>query len=123
MDKYRAHAEVLFSRDGIGIHLAIAEYVAQPTEIMFDSADEGIVTEPALTMPHGLALALYHALGVGLGLHTPDAKFAAEVLAKEQDRVDRLIGATISVMDGHVRQLEQANEMLLAFWTAKGVVA
>ena len=92
---YRVHVEYAFFTDGYDVHIADVgpdgTYVVKPYDFIFDKADEGVETPAALSLPTEMARALYDALGAALGIHTPDARMAAEVLAREQDRVDKMI--------------------------------
>lgn len=102
---YRAHVEHDFVHDLLSVHLGYARPdggmdIAQPTEIIFEDTPQPITTPPALRIRPDLARALYDALGAALGIHTPDARLAAETLKREQDRVDRLIDNAIKLTGG-----------------------
>lgn len=92
---YRVHVEHDFLRDRLAVHIGHTRaddlYVAQPTDILFQSVDPAVAHPPALRIDPDLARVLYDALGRALGIHTPDARLAAEVLDREQQRVDKLI--------------------------------
>ncbi len=92
---YRVHVEYAFNSDRYKVHIANvgpdAIYVVKPFDFVLEKADDGVETPAALHLPTELARALYDALGHALGIHTPDARLAAEVLAREQDRVDKMI--------------------------------
>lgn len=102
---YRAHVEHDFPHDLLSVHIGYdlpggTMAIAQPTELIFESVPEPITTPPALRIRPDLARALYDALGAALGIHTPDARLAAETLKREQDRVDRLIDNAIKLTGG-----------------------
>ena len=91
----RAYVEFVFNSDHYAVHLAETgpdqNFVVEPTELNFSKADMRMVTPAAFHIRADMARALYDALGHALGIHTPDARLAAEVLAREQDRVDKMI--------------------------------
>ncbi len=66
---YRVHVEYAFNFDGYRVHIANVgsdgTYVVKPYDLIFDKVEDGV--------------------------ETPDARMAAEVLAREQDRVDKMI--------------------------------
>lgn len=71
--------------------------VILPMTMEAEAVEEGVAfVDPALYVDRDLARALYDALGHALGIYTPDARLAAEVLAREQDRVDKLIDSLIA---------------------------
>ena len=100
--RYRARAQYGFARNAHGIHLARDHTVLQPVELVWDPLDPAIESPPAFYLDVDAMRALYDALGQALGLHLTDTKFAAEVLEREQYRVDKLIDhvcATARVTD------------------------
>ena len=92
---YRVHVAYAWNGDRYNVHIANVGpdgvYVVKPYDMVMEKADDGVETPAALSLPPEMARALYDALGAALGIHTPDARMAAEVLAREQDRVDKMI--------------------------------
>ena len=92
---YRVHVEYAFNSDRYKVHIANVGpdgmHVVRPTDFVLEKAEDGVEHPAALHLPTEMARALYDALGHALGIHTPDARMAAEVLAREQDRVDKMI--------------------------------
>ncbi len=84
-----------FMRDELAIHMAVVTHdttdVVTPMDLVLERKNEPVVTPAALHIDRDLARALYDGLGQALGIHTPDARLAAEVLAREQKRVDKMI--------------------------------
>ncbi len=84
-----------FMQDELAVHIgrptSTGLEVVVPTELIVESAPEAIVTPPALHIDRDLGRALYDALGRALGIYTPDARMAAEVLTREQKRVDKML--------------------------------
>ncbi len=93
---FRVYVQYAFNSDRYAVHLAKVEPdrtdVVEPIDLVFSEVDvEGVETPPAFHIPTEMARALYDALGHALGIHTPDARLAAEVLAREQVRVDKML--------------------------------
>ena len=92
---YRVHVAYAWNGDRYNVHIANVGpdgvYVVKPYAFVLDKAEDGVETPAAFQLPTEMARALYDALGHALGIHTPDARMAAEVLAREQDRVDKMI--------------------------------
>ncbi len=92
---YRVHVAYAWNGDRYDVHIADVGpdgvYVVKPYAMVMERTPDGVETPAALSLPTEMARALYDALGAALGIHTPDARMAAEVLAREQDRVDKMI--------------------------------
>jgi len=88
---WRAYVEHDFARLGYRVHLAHRDAVLRPVDLVMEVVPAGVETPPAFTLDEGAARALYDALGRALNIHTPDARLAAEVLKREQARVDKFI--------------------------------
>ncbi len=92
---YRVHVAYAWNGDRYNVHIANVGpdgvYVVKPYNMELEKAPDGVETPAALSLPTEMARALYDALGAALGIHTPDARMAAEILAREQDRVDKMI--------------------------------
>lgn len=97
MSEWRAYVEHDFAGVGYRVHLANRDAVLRPVELEMEVVPHGVETPPAFTLDEGAALALYDALGRALNIHTPDARLAAEVLAREQARVDKFIDFVVKV--------------------------
>lgn len=84
-----------FMRDRLAVHIADVSSdgtdVVLPTDLVLERNAEAVVTPAALSIDRDLARALYDALGQALGIYTSDARLAAEVLAREQGRVDKML--------------------------------
>jgi hypothetical protein len=91
----RAYVNRDFMRDVYEVHLGEVgpngTFVARSVELVFDRLDSPITTPPFLSLDEDSARVLFDALGVALNIYTPDARMAAEVLKREQDRVDKMI--------------------------------
>jgi hypothetical protein len=91
---YRAYVSQDFARDTYSVHIAHVgnkTSVVEPTDLVLSEVPDGISTPPAFQLNPELARALFDALGVALNVYTPDARLAAEVLAREQERVDKML--------------------------------
>ncbi len=91
---YRVAVENQFALDHLGIHVAIdggERLVAKPLTMEMIKADEAAYSLPMLSIPRDLARALFDALGTALGVYSSDARMAAEVLEREQKRVDKML--------------------------------
>ena len=92
---YRAYVQYAFNSDRYAVYLGKTEpgrsWVGEPTDFVFSEIEDGEETSPTFHIPTEMARVLYDALGHALGVHTPDARLAAEVLTREQDRVDKMI--------------------------------
>jgi len=92
---YRVHVAYAFNADGYNVHIAEVGpdgvYVVEPHAVTMKKTEDGVETPAAFQFSTELARALYDALGAALGVHTPDARMAAEILAREQTRVDKMI--------------------------------
>lgn len=92
---WRVHVATNFMRDELDVHIAYQSTkglaVVQPIDLVLEDTDGATITPPALGISRDLARALYDGLGQALGIHTPDARMAVEVLAREQDRVDKML--------------------------------
>ena len=92
---FRAYVQYAFNSDRYAVHLAETGpdrmLAVEPIAFVMSEVAEGVETPAAFHIPTELARVLYDALGHALGVHTPDARLAAEVLAREQDRVDKMI--------------------------------
>ncbi len=88
---YRVAVENQFALDHLGIHVADGDRVAEPLQLVMTEVGEGIYSPPMLSIPRDLARALFDALGTALGVYSSDARMAAEVLEREQKRVDKML--------------------------------
>ena len=92
---YRVNVEYAWNGDKYNVHIADVGrdgvYVVKPHDMVLEKVPDGVETPAFLRLPTEMARALYDALGAALGIHTPDARMAAEILAREQDRVDKMI--------------------------------
>ena len=92
---YRVHVAYAFNADRYNVHIADmgrdGVYVVKHLHFEMEKVPDGVETPAAFQLPTEMARALYDALGAALGVHTPDARMAAEVLAREQTRVDKMI--------------------------------
>jgi hypothetical protein len=91
----RAYVNRDFMRNVYEVHLGDVgpdgSFIARPAELVFERLDDPVTTPPCLSLDEDVARALFDALGVALNIYTPDARMAAEVLKREQDRVDKMI--------------------------------
>ncbi len=88
---YRVVVENQFALDHLGIHVADGALVAKPLQMEMIEADEGVYSPPMLSLSRDLARELFDALGTALGVYSSDARMAAEVLEREQYRVDKML--------------------------------
>lgn len=92
---WRAHVETdRFGRQVIiylGQEATGALYAFKPVTTERVRVEEGSMSSPFLHLDEAAARALYEALGSAFNEFMPDMRFAADVLKREQSRVDKLL--------------------------------